>query len=129
MYVRNGWRLGDCRLLDYLFDTSATLSDAFAVVLDYAALVNSAGVNEGAFTDHGGSGTLRYQVRHPDPGASTIALLDQEGTSWRSEVDAMRREQAARLRQAGATSAQAATRLGYSDTRSLRRAARRWQRS
>jgi AraC-like DNA-binding protein len=56
-------------------------------------------------------------------------LLEREGTTWRAEVDAARREQAARLRQAGATSSQAASRLGYSDVRSLRRAARRWQRS
>jgi AraC-like DNA-binding protein len=54
-------------------------------------------------------------------------LLEREGTSWRSEVDTARREQAARLRRTGVTRSQAASRLGYSDARSLRRAARRWE--
>lgn len=254
--VAAGWRLGDCRLADYLFDTAATLGEAFAVAFTYAPLLNSAARNDGALTD---SGAVRYQVRIPDPGANTIVtefvlgsllqrarhatgrpvtparvqfagaappshaelaeafgvaridfgtevsamtfsradldlplrradpilagmlrraadarlavperiprwidrfrevlaeclddqdillgaaalrlhvsprtlqrLLEREGTTWRSEVDAARREHAARLRQTGVTSSQAALRLGYSDARSLRRAARRWQRS
>jgi AraC-like DNA-binding protein len=56
-------------------------------------------------------------------------LLEQEGTSWRVEVDRARSEQAARLRQVGASQSQAARRLGYADERSLRRAARRWRRA
>jgi AraC-like DNA-binding protein len=259
LHIAAGWRLGDCHLFDYLFDTAATLGEAFSVGLDYAPLVNSAGVNDAALTDSGAAGTIHYQVRHPGPHASAIAtefvlgsalqrarqatgrpvtptrvafagaaprshgelaevfgtsridfgaevssitlsradldvplrradpvlaqmlrriadarlatpervpqwidrfrdvlgeclddqdialsaaalrlhvsprtlqrLLEREGTTWRTEVDAARREQAAKLRQAGATSSQAASRLGYSDARSLRRAARRWQRS
>lgn len=55
-------------------------------------------------------------------------LLEREGTSWRSEADAARREQAARLQRTGAARSQVASRLGYSDARALRRAARRWER-
>jgi AraC-like DNA-binding protein len=257
--VAAAWRLGDCRLADYLVDTAATLSEALSVALDYAPLLNSAGVNDAAFIDSDAGGTIRYQVRHSDPSASTIAtefvlgsmlqrvrhatgqpvtpsrvefagaaprshgelaklletsriefgtefsaltfdradldlplrradpvlarvlrqiadaqlaaqervprwidrfrevlaeclddqdillgaaalrlhvsprtlqrLLEREGTTWRAEVDAARRDQAARLRQAGSTASEAASRLGYSDARSLRRAAQRWQQS
>jgi AraC-like DNA-binding protein len=55
-------------------------------------------------------------------------LLEREGTTWRAEVDAARREQAARLQRTGLSKSQAAARLGYSDVRALRRAARRWER-
>ncbi|HEU5388200.1 MAG TPA: hypothetical protein VFV73_20075 [Streptosporangiaceae bacterium] len=41
--------------------------------------------------------------------------------------DAARRERAASLQRTGVTSSQAASRLGYSDARALRRAARRWE--
>lgn len=251
--VALGWRLGDCRLGDYLFDTADTLADAFTMAFAYAPLLNSAAGNDGALTD---AGVVRYQMAMPDPIVHTIAtefvlssllqrarhavgrpvtpsrvefagpaprshhelteafgagridfgaevsamtfdradldlplrrsdpvlarilrriadtqlavperiprwierfrevlgeclddqdvllsaaalrlhvsprtlqrLLERERTTWRAEVDRARREQAARLREAGATSSQAASRLGYSDVRSLRRAARRW---
>jgi len=55
-------------------------------------------------------------------------MLDTEGTSWRAEVDAMRRAQACQLLAGGMSKAQAAVRLGYSDARALRRAVRRWER-
>ncbi len=55
-------------------------------------------------------------------------LLQQEGTSWRAEVDTARRARADRLLGGGMSKAQAASRLGYSDARALRRAVRRWSR-
>jgi AraC-like DNA-binding protein len=56
-------------------------------------------------------------------------LLKWEGTTWRVEVDAARRAKAARLQRAGLSTSQIARRLGYSDARALRRAARRWERA
>jgi AraC-like DNA-binding protein len=53
--------------------------------------------------------------------------LEEEGTSWRTEADALLREQATRLRQEGLSRPVVAARLGYSDARALRRAARRWE--
>ncbi len=53
-------------------------------------------------------------------------LLEREGTTWRAELDAARRQQAARLLGDGVSRATAAARLGYSDPRALRRAIRRW---
>jgi AraC-like DNA-binding protein len=53
-------------------------------------------------------------------------LLEQEGTSWRAEVDAARRARAGALLADGLSKTRAATRLGYSDARALRRAMRRW---
>jgi AraC-like DNA-binding protein len=53
--------------------------------------------------------------------------LAESGTTWRAELDAVRRERAAALKQAGTGSAQrAAARLGYAEPRSLRRAMNRW---
>ncbi|MEV0399032.1 AraC family transcriptional regulator ligand-binding domain-containing protein [Actinoallomurus sp. NPDC050550] len=52
--------------------------------------------------------------------------LEEDGTSWRQEVDAVRRDQAARLLREGASRAAMAAQLGYSDVRALRRAVRRW---
>jgi AraC-like DNA-binding protein len=52
--------------------------------------------------------------------------LEEEGTSWRGEADALRREQACRLAGQGLSRADVAAYLGYSDSRALRRAARRW---
>ena len=52
--------------------------------------------------------------------------LEEEGTSWRGEADALRREQASRLAGEGLSRADVAACLGYSDARALRRAARRW---
>lgn len=53
-------------------------------------------------------------------------LLEQEGTTWRTEVDAARRERAAGLLSSGHSKAQVAAQLGYADARALRRAAQRW---
>ena len=52
--------------------------------------------------------------------------LEEEGTSWRAELDAVRREQAERMLQARSDRSVMADRLGYSDTRALRRALHRW---
>jgi AraC-like DNA-binding protein len=55
--------------------------------------------------------------------------LADEGTSWRAEVDAARRDRAALLLRHGTTAEVTAARLGYSDSRALRRALRRWDRA
>lgn len=53
--------------------------------------------------------------------------LAESGTTWRAELDAVRRECSAGLRHAGTGSAQrAAARLGFAESRSLRRAMSRW---
>ncbi|NUR95382.1 MAG: AraC family transcriptional regulator [Kribbellaceae bacterium] len=52
--------------------------------------------------------------------------LAEDGTTWRKELDAARRA-AARVAPASATQSSLARRLGYSDARALRRAARRWR--
>jgi AraC-like DNA-binding protein len=51
--------------------------------------------------------------------------LEREGTSWRAEVDAARRNNAWRMLSRGVPKKMAALRLGYSDDRVLRRAMRR----
>jgi AraC-like DNA-binding protein len=53
--------------------------------------------------------------------------LAAHGTSLRAEVNRARRELAASLSEAGASNSMIALRLGYSDTRALRRALRRWR--
>jgi AraC-like DNA-binding protein len=53
--------------------------------------------------------------------------LAAAGTSWRAEVDSARRELAGELARAGEARKAVARRLGYSDTRGLRRALRRWK--
>jgi AraC-like DNA-binding protein len=52
--------------------------------------------------------------------------LTEEGTSWREQVDAFRRQQAALLLAEGKTRQSVALRLGYRDDRTLRRAMHRW---
>lgn len=53
--------------------------------------------------------------------------LAESGTTWRAELDTVRRERSAGLRGSGAESGQrAAARLGFAETRSLRRAMNRW---
>jgi AraC-like DNA-binding protein len=54
--------------------------------------------------------------------------LADEGTSWRAEIDAARRERAVQLLRQGTTSEVTAAHLGYSGSRALRRAWRRWGR-
>jgi AraC-like DNA-binding protein len=254
--VADQWRLGACDITDYLFDTSATLGEAFSQAFRYTPLLNSAGANDVGFEGGDGQGTVRYQIRSPDPVVSTVAtefalvtllrrarhatghpvapvhvgfaaaaprgysalagefgtrridfgmgcatmtfrradldlplvradpalaailrgqadaelaaldaapqwigqfrevlagllddqaallgvaartlavsprtlqrLLEREGTSWRAELDAARRQQAARLLADGVSRTGTAARLGYSDARALRRAIRRW---
>jgi AraC-like DNA-binding protein len=52
--------------------------------------------------------------------------LAEAGTSWRDEVDAARRKLATQLAGAGEGRKAIAHKVGYSDTRGLRRALRRW---
>jgi AraC-like DNA-binding protein len=52
--------------------------------------------------------------------------LADEGTSWRAEIDAARKERAAQLLQHGATADLTAAQVSYSGGRALRRALRRW---
>lgn len=52
--------------------------------------------------------------------------LEEEGTGWREEVDAVRREEAVRMLREGISRSAMAARLGYSDARALRRAFNRW---
>jgi AraC-like DNA-binding protein len=52
--------------------------------------------------------------------------LGEHGTTWRAELDTVRREQCDGLRHEGAGPAQRAARLGFAESRSLRRAMNRW---
>jgi AraC-like DNA-binding protein len=52
--------------------------------------------------------------------------LADEGTSWRGELDAVRRARATALLRGGATRDATAERVGYSGSRALRRALGRW---
>jgi AraC-like DNA-binding protein len=54
--------------------------------------------------------------------------LADEGTNWRAEIDAARKERAAQLLQQGTTADLTAAQVGYSGSRALRRAQRRWDR-
>lgn len=254
--VAGQWRLGALGIGDYLFDTSASLGEAFSQAVRYTPLLNSGAANDIGFADGDGQGTFRCQIQDPDPAGTTAPtefvlasllrraqhatghlvtpvhvefaaaappafselaeefetsridfgadattmtfrradldrplvrsdpvlagilrrqadaelaelqtapqwvdefrevlagllddqdvllgaaarrlavsprtlqrLLEREGTSWRTEVDAARHAQAVRLLAGGVSTAGAAARLGYSDARSLRRAIRRW---
>jgi AraC-like DNA-binding protein len=53
--------------------------------------------------------------------------LADAGTTWRAEVDTARRELSTELAGAGEGRKAVARRVGYSDTRALRRALRRWR--
>jgi AcrR family transcriptional regulator len=73
--------------------------------------------------------SLPAVARHLTVSSRTLQRqLEQHGTNWRAEIDAVRREQAARLSRTGAKQEVIAARLGYSDTRALRRAVQRWNR-
>jgi AraC-like DNA-binding protein len=52
--------------------------------------------------------------------------LGESGTTWRAELDAVRREQSEGLRCDNAPPSQRAARLGFAESRSLRRAMTRW---
>lgn len=69
------WRLGRLHLADYLFETSATLAEAFTTVPRYTALLNTAD-NEIRLTDgEDDTGTVTYQIRSGDP--EVDALVSQ----------------------------------------------------
>jgi hypothetical protein len=52
--------------------------------------------------------------------------LAEHGTTWRAELDAVRRELAARAAPAAMPRDALASQLGFASARSLRRARRRW---
>lgn len=75
-----------------------------------------------------GGGSLGEIARQLTVSSRTLQRqLAAHGTTFRSETNEARRELAGRLSRVGASNAQIALRLGYSDTRALRRAARRWR--
>ncbi|MFC9806981.1 AraC family transcriptional regulator [Streptomyces griseoaurantiacus] len=53
--------------------------------------------------------------------------LAEEGTTWRDLVETVRHDRATALLAGGATRKEVAARLGFSDTRALRAALRRWR--
>jgi AraC-like DNA-binding protein len=72
--------------------------------------------------------SLRTVARMLAVSARTLQRrLAEEGTSWSAEIDAARRERATRLLREGAKRDVTAARVGYSESRALRRALRRWQ--
>lgn len=71
---------------------------------------------------------LRVAARRMAVSPRTLQrLLEREGTTWRAEVEALRRLQVTRLQRVGFSKSQIAHRLGYSDVRALRRALRHWE--
>jgi AraC-like DNA-binding protein len=74
--------------------------------------------------------SLREVARALAVGPRTLQRrLVEEWTNWRAELDATRSERAAQLLRQGFTQeVTAATRVGYSSSRALRRARRRWER-
>jgi hypothetical protein len=85
LHVAASWRLGACDLSDYLFDTAATLGEAFVAAFDYTRLLNSAGVNDIALTGSGSRGLVRYQIRTPDPAVNVIRTEFALGTLLQRE--------------------------------------------
>jgi AraC-like DNA-binding protein len=75
-----------------------------------------------------GSSSLEYVARRMAVSPRTLQRqLAEHGTTWRAELNAARQREAGRARQSGSMSAAVlAQRLGYSDSRSVRRALRRW---
>jgi AcrR family transcriptional regulator len=83
---------------------------------------------------------LAEAVDDGDPSLSTVARhlavsprtlqrqLAAHGTTWRAELDALRRRRAAQARRSGTTKAASLVHLlGYADPRSVRRSLRRWE--
>ncbi|MER5890049.1 AraC family transcriptional regulator ligand-binding domain-containing protein [Streptomyces sp. NPDC001941] len=110
------------------------------VLLDHASLALSSAVIppagwlelfhlelESALRD--GVGTLDQVAARLAMGSRTLQRrLAAEGTTWRAELDAARRRRAAHLsRTSDLPRHSVAARVGYSDARALRRAARRWE--
>jgi len=75
-----------------------------------------------------GSPSLKSVARRMAVSPRTLQRqLAEHGTTWRAELNSARQRQAERARQSGpVTAAVLAHRLGYSDSRSMRRALRRW---
>jgi AraC-like DNA-binding protein len=69
--VAGQWRLGACGITDYVFDTSASLGDAFSQAVRYTPLLNSGAAGDIGFADGDGHGTFRCQIQQPDPAGST----------------------------------------------------------
>jgi AraC-like DNA-binding protein len=77
---------------------------------------------------HTGDATLgELAKRHAMSPRTLQRRLAAHDTSLRAEVNRARRDLAASLSESGATNSLIALRLGYSDTRALRRALRRWR--
>jgi AraC-like DNA-binding protein len=75
-----------------------------------------------------GGGSLGEVARQLTVSSRTLQRqLAAHGTTFRAETNDARRELAGWLTRVGASNAQIALRLGYSDTRALRRAAQRWR--
>jgi len=75
----------------------------------------------------GGDLSLQVMARRLALSPRTLQRrLEEEGTSWRGMVDAVRRDRAAWLLAQGFSKSAVAARLGYQDDRALRRALRRW---
>jgi AraC-like DNA-binding protein len=84
-------------------------------------------------------GILSAQLGAKPPSLQTVARtlavgprtlqrrLAEEGTSWRAELDHARCDRAAELLRHGFTHDVTAARVGYSGSRALRRALRRWE--
>ena len=73
--------------------------------------------------------SLRAAARALAVSARTLQRrLADEGTTWRQQIDAARKERAAQLLRQGTTTDLTAVRVGYSGSRALRRALRRWDR-
>jgi AraC-like DNA-binding protein len=82
--------------------------------------------------------TIADQLDDPSMSLETVARtlvvsprtlqrrLAREGTSWRAEMDAARRERAVDLLRQGTAKNVVAVRVGFSGGRALRRALRRW---
>lgn len=75
----------------------------------------------------GGDLSLQVMARRLALSPRTLQRrLEEEGSSWRGMVDAVRRDRAAWLLAQGFSKTAVAARLGYQDDRALRRALRRW---
>lgn len=77
---------------------------------------------------HTGNASLGELARRLAMSPRTLQRrLAAHHTTLRAEINTTRRDLAARLSQNGANQSLIALRLGYSDTRALRRASRRWR--
>jgi AraC-like DNA-binding protein len=111
-------RLGD--LLELVQDSET--SDPAHVWTDAVREILAAQLDRRALTLPSAARALAVSAR------TLQRRLAEEGTSWRAELDAARRERTAQLLGRGRTKDATAASVGYSDSRALRRAVRRWQR-